>query len=1173
MNLSQFLLAAGRIIQLHYYHFDEQEAYRNYAILYISGCLPFYKQHEKTIPEPEFELLIEVIDKLSGDNPILVELAGHLIDFATILHKRTSKDIYLEKALKTLDTIDDSILEKIKIPETSATAIYLKKKNKLLQFISATPDAEELSSSFYTSININPKRDITSVDAQDYLDKIEDSDETEEPTEFELIALDEQDRQALKAALDSLESNPVTAQQITLALTLMNSHGEELFTEDDLDSHIGLLESGRIDKAEMVQIFKEFQAYDQRANELNAARENRAQLLETFEELLHSGNTSSERNQIELIKKLIDSYGQQLFYKKGLTLLLQGICTSDTKKTEEAIKNFLMAYKASYENFPRTSTGKNILLLGVRIILPFMAKQLSASKLNQLLEDSNFHLEDPDAEEHHEPHRYYELVMSFYGSKQIQIDSWVYNAVLRKLISNRAYLHQVFEILGSTTILPETLLNTDSQLPLSVQLIQGAIFEQDVAVHKEFEQLIAIFLRVNQSAPRYQQRNISLFFFKYHAVIIQLIKIMGADGIRYMRNHLAGSVLNLERMLDCLPILPDELQQFLTDYYKQSGISLKQNPKQVEEFKNCLVAFSALLSYQSPKEILYREDGNFRLAKEMPVDLLLLTLVESLFRSVIPGRSRQLSEQEIGRLFERIEPIRFVQLAAASKRMSDDKYQQVYLELLTLDLLGGSVDDFLHDIGQENKLGRSLATHNQSIRKKLTKQGISPETALSYKKTFDFCVLPDDKANLNQGNLLIILWSYLTSLKKEIISSSKPNTEKNQNRITAIKTLLNELENIVKKTQAPDEGMQIANALSGGNSRVLVQKIIRNIDALEQSNADTSAGFKEFAQHVKEQNKLITNNQGKNSAVNKVTLFHFSIVQWPKEKPSTFFLGDEVGCCLATTNNQFPAMVQRRMDDALLFHVAIDKITGQPAALIWLFLVETGDEKNVLIANFFEVNAKYATNDTLRLALLNGLLKFTWQYCQDNPGISAFYMNQLRYGWNLNDLQSYPLCDLDIVDKLGGPFIPGSQIADTDREDEPLCKKELTRQKYYLASLSQSQFHQFDPKILVGNSIPAMIEKDSILKEAVKSAPNIEIDQLTQTIAAKHALELKPFYKSPMETDPCFRQDIVNALKDIADELKIVKHQAGLRFFPAADTPADNSDKKLEGTPPPTDKL
>ncbi|MDI9818478.1 MULTISPECIES: hypothetical protein [unclassified Legionella] len=360
--------------------------------------------------------------------------------------------------------------------------------------------------------------------------------------------------------------------------------------------------------------------------------------------------------------------------------------------------------------------------------------------------------------------------------------------------------------------------------------------------------------------------------------------------------------------------------------------------------------------------------------------------------------------------------------------------------------------------------------------------------------------------------------------------------------------------------------------------KVLVDKIISNIRALDQHFAETSTQFKEFVQHTIDQVGLLKEEQ-KTNTPNKKSIFHFSVEQWPKDKIMTFFLGDEVGCCLATTNPQFQAMVQRRMDDALLFHVAVDKATNRPAALIWLYLAETEEGKIVLVANFFEVNTKYAVNETVRLALLNGLLQFTYQYLKSNPNINAFYMNRLSYGWNTRDLDSYPITDVSLVDKLGGPYIPGYSEEDIDLDKEK--RLAITDQQYYLVSLNQRQFHQFDAKILEKDRSPTLTEKDAILQKAIlASEKDRKKENIIEVIAAQHALELAPFYSSPMEEDPHFCKDIDAALeKALLGENKTsdlsTQPQSSLRrssrpfFNKSSNAVQQHGDEDIHSNPPP----
>ena len=317
----------------------------------------------------------------------------------------------------------------------------------------------------------------------------------------------------------------------------------------------------------------------------------------------------------------------------------------------------------------------------------------------------------------------------------------------------------------------------------------------------------------------------------------------------------------------------------------------------------------------------------------------------------------------------------------------------------------------------------------------------------------------------------------------------------------------------------------------------LIAKIIKIIYDLELETlpAQTFKSFKEFAEHVQQQQQVINTSQAARSRdkVDTISVKNrfFSIEQWSKKRATTFFLGDKVGCCLATTGVYFEAMVQRRLDDGMLFHVAMDKTTNTPAALIWLYLATTSEGRLVLVANFFEVNTKYAQDEDMRLALLDGLLEFTHQYCLDNPGIDGFYMNPLSYGWNVGDLDKYEVTPLVLADKLGGPFLPDlvgreAMLRSLGREEIQL----VTNTKYYLASLDKKAFHRFDAAVLEKSKqgrykrIVDLI--DEVVGEVLQTDSPDSLEDLVNQVLTKSQLIIVPFYNGQLQENPALREVI-----------------------------------------------
>jgi len=335
-----------------------------------------------------------------------------------------------------------------------------------------------------------------------------------------------------------------------------------------------------------------------------------------------------------------------------------------------------------------------------------------------------------------------------------------------------------------------------------------------------------------------------------------------------------------------------------------------------------------------------------------------------------------------------------------------------------------------------------------------------------------------------------------------------------------------------------------------------IKKIVDNLRYIQKNVGDIPSSFAEFSEHIIDDHQQIT-SISKNQDPNRKQVFfgnkksksyHFRVHQYGKSKLDTYLLGDQVGCCLATTNSQFDSMIFRQVDDACLFHVATDMKTGKAAALIWLYLAETHEGKISLIANFFEVNTHYALSDNLRLALLKGLLSFTQQYCQDNPNIDGFYMPDLVYGHNIRDLDCFDIIPenaIQLDDKAGGPF--SLRLANNKHDTESYeTDRYKTIDKYHFPSLKKpTTFRRFDSSAFA-NKFPkteGIKTKHETIQETIAEyckqkdvITQTESDKPTPTelfeFVAKKYFELSPYYKEPMLSDESFKKDVAHAYQE-----------------------------------------
>lgn len=727
-----------------------------------------------------------------------------------------------------------------------------------------------------------------------------------------------------------------------------------------------------------------------------------------------------------------------------------------------------------------------------------------------------------------EPYSYIaSIVLTLYGSDDIYpvikygdedplIQEVVKNINLKDIIQN-----------VSRQLSSNTSLFVSNQSFLS-QYILNAVEDN---CRDNLKELLEKIKKINNNAKEHKV-NDELFLYKHHLKIIQIVNIMGNEGIKYFSALLGNSVLTLQRELERLPLffIEKELSEFFNALKPEKNIH-----DFIKDFNDCLRLMNLLcnwdnfsfnfeknlqlileifqkiievkfLSYEnkaSPKEIqksLTDYIGDITLKgntdKSNPIKVIIKFLSQAILRKLTGNNQEEpIDHEKVIMLFQKITTDELTKLCLATQCISNNEYKSIYTKLLLADLFEGNIDDILHNIEQDDESCQKLALHNASIRKILLEKNFNPENLLIYPKELNITFTPKNDSNEFDEKLkaYTVLYSYLETLKNKINNrqDNKETLISIENRITRLLKIENNVKKMNKATS-----------------------IVRAISKYKLKTSGELQDLNEFMEHAIEQANIIGNIKSKTVPKKNNSEKTFIVKQWDKRDKDTFFLGDEVGCCLATTNTQFHAMVQRRMDDAMLFHVAVDKPTGKAAALIWLYLAINDKNEVILVANFFEVAAKYGIEQDLRIALLNGLLKFTDEYCKDNN--VKFYMNQLGYGWNKEDLHHYDLVELNILDKLGGPLI-------LDTEAKNLKGKYLTKEKYYLSSLAITKFHKFVHEKINLNNILIGTPK----REESKNTKDLLLNNVQQTNE-----NLKQENKKNKVKVKCDKYDVNNILND-----------------------------------------
>ena len=303
----------------------------------------------------------------------------------------------------------------------------------------------------------------------------------------------------------------------------------------------------------------------------------------------------------------------------------------------------------------------------------------------------------------------------------------------------------------------------NTHLPLFLTLRFATMPPQMQAV---FKKCIAVWDELNQKQSEGQRLSFVVFLFEHQFALLELINLMGEQGILYLQKQAANTLLPVERTLRLMEVgkpLSPRLFQALQIAFTQQTAGQKKPNEVAEGFFNCLIILKLLTNVDCKAEEIFLQQ--LTIAPDIPPNTLFVVLATQLVQSLMAEEGAAPNEQEVLTVMARFSAKELMQLFSATKKMSDDDYQAVYLQLLKYDCYGSEaeVEQFLHDTGQDNVLGAAIARHNEGIRSQLAAHHVDAAMALSYPRTCDLLV---DKTGavieqLKHNSPRLTLWSYL----------------------------------------------------------------------------------------------------------------------------------------------------------------------------------------------------------------------------------------------------------------------------------------------------------------------------------------------------------------------------------------------------------------------------
>lgn len=563
---------------------------------------------------------------------------------------------------------------------------------------------------------------------------------------------------------------------------------------------------------------------------------------------------------------------------------------------------------------------------------------------------------------------------------------------------------------------------------------------------KNFNEFRKKFDSVNSGLedPEQHSRDLNEMMQRNHGKFQSLINIMGDKAPLFMKKYLITSALLLQRVLEGINI-DRKYDKFLSEIFSNNAnLILTGNNHETFTSIMQLISFAGTMNI-SPDDL-----------KEALSNDLAATC-QSLAKIIIGGFFKIINITGVNyeTILKRI-PLKILSsLLNARNKMTGQAYQEIFEHFLMKDF------DVDLSANEDSITIQNLHEHNKNIRDELDERGINNDLAFSYAKKQQFG-FGGTIGGYPYQNTVLAIWYALHAILNQLnkIAPQLSGKELNQLKNT-IKLIGDFFRANLKGHEAapvnlsPDQCLSVFNALksniesAGTSNPSRIDSLVATIDKLPQEVKTQLKNplnqLKQNASNIKQVIHSVTINQ---PTAKPVKYKEFEIVMWDKSSPQTFALGNYVGCCLSTDSSQFPAMVERRMDDDMFMHVVIDRETEQPVSLAWLFFAKDKRPPHdvYVIANFFEIAAGYTYDHQLRDTIVQHLQEYIGQYAKA-VGAKGFLMNKLTYG-SIPDFKDSPIKQIEI-EKVGG-------FLNLQTQGPP----------YYLRSLQNSEFYVYQPRML-----------------------------------------------------------------------------------------------------------
>ena len=614
--------------------------------------------------------------------------------------------------------------------------------------------------------------------------------------------------------------------------------------------------------------------------------------------------------------------------------------------------------------------------------------------------------------------------------KRIIIYSNDYSAPVFDLEAFRdPFIQKVVGDFGTNSFLVLWLLSIFfSKNEASIQTTESPAFDpiqrKVLVLLENAKQFFEQFDKVNTAQEISRRLDRDHYFESNQKKIFDLYEIMGEDTFRVLKGLLVTNPYGLDRFLDAYDQAPSPVKAVLARYYETSG------RKQMQTFLKLLEIVSS-----------YPEDYAAHLTQDIEANMTktpeeLLGILSKNYIILIAAEAgveaALISPEAIEHL-----PFKFIpRITQASNflKRNHPSHSEIFKELLRLMFLGRTKDFFVNT-DQSSAVGRTIATHNEGVRRAIEKAGIDLKRWLEYDKE-DLVILSehgpatDPKDQIGRAMELVLEGaSHLTGDRHfETFQQalSKANLTLTKDDKPPFGFLLVLKENGQRIPHQPDS---VTRAFSNLSNLKVIQK---TVSFLSRNAGNENARLDFF--HL---NELLLSMISFMEAPEGIDAlggerYRFKLSRWRRDPAHDFFLGDFTGCCMATNSNtHFEAMIDHLVDQGIQVVEVIDEDKGETIALVWLFLAVDDKGNPHLVIDNIEIRGSYTMHQE---KIKNALITYSTQYAKDIGAKSLLAGNFVYSHVNVNE---YPFRKIKLT-KMGGYW--GSQ-------------------KYYLEALGSESVH------------------------------------------------------------------------------------------------------------------